>query len=104
MITGKYNRRLSWEKQSIYDLDNGHRVTIEFSHYGDHISRIDWKGANGKPLYWHCSNGLDGTCGGSFTGELAALAGNPLPDFATPWLEPVIHTSLVRPNFEKVVV
>ncbi len=52
-ITGKCNDRLSWERQSVYDLSNGVRATVEFGHYGDMVARLD-----DSLGYWHCSNGL----------------------------------------------
>jgi hypothetical protein len=95
-MKGTYNYRKSWEKQSVYSLDNGWIATVEWSHYGEMVSRLDSpKGEvvsfkncpEGKP-YWHCSDGLDD-----------------LPEFARPWLETVVQsagTQLVRPRFEKV--
>ena len=84
-MKGTYNYRESWEKQSVYSLDNGWVATVEWSHYGEMVSRLD--SSDGK-LYWHCSDGLDD-----------------LPEFARPWLETVVQsagTQLVRPRFEKV--
>lgn len=94
-MTGKYNRRQSWEKQQIYDLDNGWSATVEHSHYGPMVSRLDSPAGEvvsfkncpkGKP-YWHCSDGFDD-----------------LPEFARPWLK-TIHqltgTQIVTPGFTK---
>lgn len=90
-MVGIFNARRSWEKQSVYELDNGWVATLEYStHYGEMVSRLDApKGHlldNGKP-YWHCSDGLAH-----------------LPDFAQGWREVVVKsagTELVRPGFEK---
>ena len=90
-MKGKYNTRQSWEKQSVYKLDNGWTATLEYNmSYGEFISRLDApKGhllGNGKP-YWHCSDGLAH-----------------LPDFAQGWREVVVKTAgdeLVRAGFTK---
>lgn len=85
-LNGKHNKEESWEKQNVYDLDNGYRVTVEYNqHYGDMVSRID---APDETYYWHCSNGKDG-----------------LPEFAREWIKPVAPghwMTLVRPLFNKV--
>ena len=91
-MIGTFNNQQSWEKQSVYVLDNGWTATLEYnSCYGEMISRLDApKGqilASGKP-YWHCSDGL-----------------KDLPDFARPWLEVVVKScndQLVRPGFDKI--
>lgn len=84
-MTGKYNKRQSWEKQTVYKLENGAKVTLEYNqHYGEYVSRIDLP--NGDR--WHCSNG-----------------NKDLPEFAQGWVE-VVHAlsnlSLVRPKFDRV--
>jgi hypothetical protein len=49
----KYNRKLSWEKQSVFDSPD-FSFTLEFSpHYGEMISRVDFAGG-----YWHASSGF----------------------------------------------
>jgi hypothetical protein len=90
-MIGTFNCRKSWEKQRIYNLDNGWTATVEHSYYGEMVSRLDSPGnqilANGK-TYWHCSDGLQH-----------------LPEFARAWLEVVVPsagTQLVRPRFEKM--
>ena len=93
-MTGTYSATESWEKQSVWDLENGWQATVGDSFpYGLHmVCRLDcpagMKLAHGKP-YWHCSDGLA-----------------ELPDFARPWLEEIrndhgIIASLVRPRWEK---
>lgn len=84
-ITGCTNRRLSWEKQTVWDLSNGCRVTVERSHYGEMVARID--DAAG---YWHCSNGYDS-----------------IPDrfsWARDWIEPIEPghwDTIMIPKFRK---
>jgi hypothetical protein len=85
-MNATYNRAESWEKQSVWELDNGWRATESYSHYGEMIQRLD----NPKGGYWHCSDGLDG-----------------LPDFAREWIEELrnehgVFARLVRPRFRKV--
>lgn len=49
----KYNKKLSWEKQSVFDSPDL-SFTLEHSpHYGEMITRVDFKGG-----YWHCSSGF----------------------------------------------
>lgn len=53
-MNGKYLSRESWEKQKLFKLDNGCKVTIEYnSHYGEFVARID-----DELGYWHCSDNL----------------------------------------------
>ncbi len=84
-VTGRYNAKQSWEKQSVYQLSNGARAIVEYSHYGEMIARLD--DAQG---YWHCSSGIAS-----------------LPErfsFALAWLEPYlpqITDTLIRPRFER---
>jgi hypothetical protein len=90
-MIGIFNKTLSWEKQSVYDLDNGWQATTEYSSfYGGMISRLDSPNKqllpNGKS-YWHCSDGIDH-----------------LPAFAKPWLTGgKFHTTadIVRVGFTK---
>lgn len=75
------NKEESWEKQTVYDLENGCRITVEYSvHYGDMVCRID-KG----DLMWHCSSGT-----------------RTLPEefkWILDWEKPVAsHTRLLVPN------
>jgi len=92
-MQGRFNRDESWEKQSVFLLDNGWMVTVENSYYGEIVARLD---KDGK--YWHCSNGIENTGGISVNTV-------PLPEFARSWVNGGDHCSsknLVRPNFEKV--
>ena len=90
-ITATPNHTESWEKQAVYDLDNGFTVTVEYnSHYGDMVTRIDTAREKNYPdtMVWHCSNGLDS-----------------LPEWAEPWIEvvnPTANIRLVRPEFQKI--
>ena len=84
-MTGIYNAEESWEKQSVYDLDNGWRATEEYSHYGPHIVRLD---SPDRKTYWHCSNGI-----------------KDLPEFARAWLfggDWFTTKDLVKPDFAKI--
>lgn len=83
--------RQSWEKQSVWKLENGWIATVEYNTiYGGMISRLE--APNGELLatgkaYWHCSDGL-----------------STLPDFARLWVETVVqssNTQLVRPRFDR---
>jgi hypothetical protein len=71
-MNGTYMPYESWEKQSVWKLDNGWIATTGYSvHYGEFVQRFDiptGKHTNGK-TYWHCSDGIEH-----------------LPDFAKPWL------------------
>jgi hypothetical protein len=81
-MTGKYNSEKSWTKQSVYDLDNGWTATVEDSHYGEHVTRLD----SPDGTYWHCSNGI-----------------KDLPEFAVEWLvggDNFVIATLVRPSFK----
>ena len=83
-MNGKYNHRLSWEKIQVFDLDNGARVFVSWSHhYGDMISCIEFNN-----IIWHCHNGL-----------------KDLPKFAEGWKKRVTPNSsqtIVQPKFKKV--
>lgn len=88
-----FNARQSWEKQSVYNLENNWIAIVGYSHYGQMICRLDCPTgivlAHGKP-YWHCSDGLA-----------------ELPDFAKPWIEEIsnqhgIIAKLVRPMWTAV--
>jgi hypothetical protein len=84
-MNGKYNRKESWEKQSVYDLDNGWSATLEYSHYGEMVARLD---SPDRKTYWHCSNGI-----------------KDLPEFAREWLNGGdwwAIQDLVRPKFTKI--
>jgi hypothetical protein len=94
-VIGKFDKRQSWEKQSVYKLDNGWTATLEYSHYGEMVSRLDspkgeivsYKNAPQGKAYWHCSDGH-----------------TDLPDFARPWIKIVVPsagTEIVCPGFEK---
>lgn len=82
-MIGIFNRECSWELQSVWNLDNGAVITVEFNRtYGDMVSLIEFNGVR-----WHCSDGL------------AAI-----PEFARDWIEVVVEsadTRLARPKFEK---
>ena len=82
---GVFNREESWEKQSVFDLENGWKATVEYnSHYGQFISRLEKDG-----ICWHCSNGIN---------EF-------LPDFAHDWLSTVhklSNTKLVLVGFRRL--
>lgn len=79
-----YRAQDSWEKQSIWELDNAWQATVEYSiHYGEHITRLD---NPDKTFYWHCSNGL-----------------KDLPEFAKDWIEDVgAGNKLVKVKFNKI--
>lgn len=97
-IKGTRNDRLSWDRSEVVDLDNGHRLHVSFSFYGDMVSRVTLPDGS----FWHCSNGLDKvpeSCAGY---RYAAL-----PEFARLWIEDLRNdhgtfASLVRPRFERV--
>lgn len=78
-----FNKSKSWEKQSCWTLENGVIATLEYSHYGNHIVRLE-----DKTGYWHCSSGI-----------------RSLPErfhFALAWQECVVKSSqtlLIRPHF-----
>lgn len=87
-MNGKYSQK-SWEKQSVWNLDNGWRATVEYGYYGDHVVRLD---SPDRKTYWHCSNGI-----------------KDLPDFAHEWLQGGEYpgtgpdlTKMVRVKFVKV--
>ena len=83
MMNGKYLPKESWEKQDKFLLDNGCKVTVEWSHYGEMVCRIDFPDGT----YWHCSEGI------------------PAPDWAEAWREVVVQsagTAIIRPRFKKV--
>jgi hypothetical protein len=101
-MIGKYNRRESWEKCSVYDLDNGWQAAIQHNQcYGEFVSRLS---KDGK--HWYASDGYDNPYGTDpdpimqkvFKDHIA------LPEFAKPWIEVINKTSeqtLVRPRFTK---
>ena len=71
-MNGKRNARLSWEKQTIFDLNNGARITVEFNqHYGEYVSAIEHNGAR-----WRGCNGLAVTT----STQLAEKAGKLRPE------------------------
>ncbi len=84
-MKAKYNKRKSWEKQAVWNLDNGVQATVSFGHYGEMVCRLD-----DKEGYWHCSSGI-----------------HTLPDrfaFVLPWQECVVQSAqqfIIRPMFEK---
>lgn len=86
-LTGIYDQNQSGEKASIYELSNGVRATVVFSHYGEMISNLK----DSKGNHWNCSNGI-----------------NTLPEafnFARDWLEkylPQIEDKIMRPRFQRV--
>lgn len=85
-MNGTCNHKESWEKQTIWNLDNGAKVTVEFGAYGEMISRVD--DAEG---YWHCSDGI-GTLPKRF-------------EFVLPWQECVVKSCndwIIRPMFNKI--
>lgn len=103
-MKAKFNSRLSWEKQSVYDLENGWRATIEWNQfYGSFVKRLD--SPENRDHFWAASNGIELPAHPSCVPGWKYLA---LPEFARPWLEPVknasgeVLTSLVRPKFEYV--
>lgn len=84
MIEGKFDPKKSWEKQSVYNLENGVSVTAEYNQtYGVIVSKLeDHIGS------WHCSEGL------------AALPER--FNFALSWCEqyaPQIPDKVMRPRF-----
>lgn len=84
-MNGKYNKEQSWEKQAIYDLDNGWQARVEMSHYGEHVVRLD---SPDRKTYWHCSNGI-----------------KDLPEFAREWVNGgdfFTTADLVRPKFDRI--
>lgn len=90
-MRGIFNASKSWEKQSVYDIDNGWRATVENCHYGEMVCRLDAPTGQSLPsgrTYWHCSNGYD-----------------ELPAFARPWIKMVVksaETTIVTPGFTKI--
>jgi hypothetical protein len=85
-MNGKRNNRLSWEKQTYFDLDNGVRVCVEYGFYGEFI-----KSAEDKEGVWYANKGQD-----------------TLPErfkFLLEWNEVVVKScndKLIRPKFEKI--
>lgn len=86
-LTGKYNSRESWIKQSYFDLSNGYQVCIEHNQaYGELVTSI-----SGNGDIWHACNGRDS-----------------LPDhmkWAMSWVVPIAEghwQHVMVPNFERV--
>tara|TARA_Y100000361_G_scaffold117266_1_gene108382 strand:- start:183 stop:467 length:285 start_codon:yes stop_codon:yes gene_type:complete len=89
-LTGKQNSRMSWEKQSVWNLNNGFRVTVEFGYYHDFVTRIDAPTIEKRKMIWHCS----------------LHENDDLPDWAKSWVETVnehANIQIVRPGFKKEV-
>ncbi len=97
-MKAKINSR-SWEKQSIFNLENGWVATVEYNPcYGEFVSRLD--SPNGK--MWHCSNGSPERGGGADNYNQIFKTDKyvDLPDFAKDWVNE--KTNLVLPKFERV--
>jgi hypothetical protein len=84
-IKAKFNDGLSWEKQSIYDLENGWRATIEYNpFYGNFIKRLD--SPENRDHFWAASNGIEEPQYPSCVPGWKYLG---LPEFARPWMKPI---------------
>ncbi len=102
-MIAKYNRKESWEKCSVYDLENGWQAALQYNHcYGEFVSRLSNDGKS-----WHASDGYDNPYATSSDPSIAKVFADhiALPEFARSWIEVVNKTAdqtLVRPRFEKV--
>lgn len=91
----------SWEKCTVWELDNGWQAAVQYSYYGEHVSRLS---RDGK--HWHASDGYENQYGTDPDPIMAKVFRDhiALPEFASPWIE-VVHKlssqTLVRPRFEK---
>jgi hypothetical protein len=102
-MKAKFNSTLSWEKQSVYDLENGTRATVEWSmHYGPYVKRID----NPDGALWCASDGLDPDYANDPCESVRRIFAKHIrcPDFARAWIEDVRNSHgtialLVRPLF-----
>lgn len=96
-MKGKYNREKSWEKQWVWDLENGWEATEEYGCYGDFIKRLD--SPDGK--IWLCSNGTkkDGLGADHYNKIFGHEKYIDLPDFAAGWLD---DKGIVRRGFEEI--
>ena len=100
-MNGKFNKRESWEKCSVWDLDNGWQAAVQFSFYGEHVTSL---GKDGKR--WHASDGYENKYGTDPDPIMAKVFKDhiALPDFAREWIEVINKVSeqtLVRPRFTK---
>jgi len=101
-MIGTYNTHESWEKSSVWDLDNGWQAAIQYSDiYGEHVTRLS---KDGK--HWHASDGYDNPYGTDPDPIIQKLFKDhiALPEFAKSWIE-IVHKlseiTLVRPRFTR---
>lgn len=93
----------SWEKQTIWNLENGWQATEEYNiHYGPYLTRLE--SPDGK--IWLASNGTkENGVGAEFYNKVFNTDKYiDLPDFANSWVEIVnknANVGLVRPKFER---
>ena len=84
-MMGVYLKDRSWEKQRLYELENGYIITVETGAYGCMISNIQNK--KGIILY-HSSDGMEAA-----------------PDWIKPWILPIADghwQRVIRPCFDEV--
>lgn len=99
IMKAKINKELSWEKSTVWDLENGFRAYCSYSQfYGPSISRLE-RISDGA--FWHASNGID-----KIPVSYAGYTYLALPDFARPWIEEIrnshgVIATMVRERFEK---
>lgn len=101
-MNAKFNRKESWEKCSMWDLDNGWQAAVQYSvHYGEYVSGL-YKDGKG----WHASDGFDNPYANDADPVVRKVFKDhlPLPDFARPWIKggDGPDKNLVRPNFNKI--
>lgn len=101
-MIGKFNKQQSWEKCTVWDLDNGWQAAIQYSYYGEHVTILSKDGKS-----WHASDGYDNPYANDPDPIVRKVFKDhlPLPDFAREWIE-VVHklseATLVRPRFERI--
>ncbi len=101
-MIGKFDKGQSWEKCSVWNLDNGWQAAVQYSeHYGEFVSRLS---KDGK--HWYASDGYDNKYGTDPDPIMAKIFKDhiALPEFAREWMEVINKTSgdtLIRPRFER---
>ena len=99
-MKAKYNKS-SWEKQTVFDLENGWQAIVEYNlSYGEYVKRLNSPGDSNT--FWLASNGLD-----EVPKSCAGFNYIALPDFARDWIEDLknkhgVFARLVRPKFKEL--